>query len=292
MICRNVFAATLCAAFFLLPPALAQDIDKLKTGGPYVPTPQVVVDQMLRLGAVSEKDYVIDLGSGDGIIVLTAARSFKAGGMGIDIDPDLVRQSNASAQKSGVAERVKFVQMDVFKADLSKASVLTLYLLPGMMMNLRSKIFSELNPGVRVISHDYHFGDWSPDDSVGFDVPEKEMVTGVPRATVYKWIVPAKVAGKWEIKVAGGETYELNLKQRFQNITESTAGANGRFIRPQTVKLSGREISFVLPDGKKISRFSGRVNGEAMEGMVDLPGGKGMAKWTAVRTAEAKVVME
>ena len=292
MICRNVFAATLCAAFFLLSPAIAQDIDKLKTGGPYVPTPQVVVDQMLRLGAVSEKDYVIDLGSGDGIIVLTAARSFKAGGMGIDIDPDLVRQSNASAQKSGVADRVKFVQMDVFKADLSKASVLTLYLLPGMMMNLRSKIFSELNPGVRVISHDYHFGDWSPDDSVGFDVPEKEMVTGVPRATVYKWIVPAKVAGKWEIKVAGGETYELNLKQRFQNITESTAGANGRFIRPQTVKLSGKEISFVLPDGKNISRFSGRVNGEAMEGMVDLPGGKGMVKWTAVRTAEAKVVME
>jgi hypothetical protein len=292
MICRNVFAATLCAAFFLLSPAIAQDIDKLKTGGPYVPTPQVVVDQMLKLGAVNEKDYVIDLGSGDGIIVLTAARSFKAGGMGIDIDPDLVRQSNASAQKSGVADRVKFVQMDVFKADLSKASVLTLYLLPGMMMNLRSKIFSELNPGVRVISHDYHFGDWSPDDSVGFDVPEKEMVTGVPRATVYKWIVPAKVAGKWEIKVAGGETYELNLKQRFQNITESTAGANGRFIRPQGVKLSGKEISFVLPDGKNISRFSGRVNGEAMEGMVDLPGGKGMVKWTAVRTAEAKVVME
>jgi hypothetical protein len=292
MICRNVFAATLCAAFFLLSPAIAQDIDKLKTGGPYVPTPQVVVDQMLKLGAVNEKDYVIDLGSGDGIIVLTAARSFKAGGMGIDIDPDLVRQSNASAQKSGVAERVKFVQMDVFKADLSKASVLTLYLLPGMMMNLRSKIFSELNPGVRVISHDYHFGDWSPDDSVGFDVPEKEMVTGVPRATVYKWIVPSKVAGKWEIKVAGGETYELNLKQRFQNITESTAGANGRFIRPQGVKLSGKEISFVLPDGKNISRFSGRINGEAMEGMVDLPGGKGMVKWTAVRTAEAKVVME
>jgi hypothetical protein len=282
----------LCAAFFLLPPAHAQDIDKLKTGGPYVPTPQVVVDQMLRLGAVNEKDYVIDLGSGDGIIVLTAARFFKAAGMGIDIDPDLVQQSNASAQKSGVADRVKFVQMDVFKADLSKASVLTLYLLPGMMMNLRSKIFSELNPGVRVISHDYHFGDWSPDDSVGFDVPEKEMVTGVPRATVYKWIVPSKVAGKWEIKVAGGETYELNLKQRFQNITESTAGANGRFIRPQGVKLSGKEISFVLPDGKNISRFSGRINGEAMEGMVDLPGGKGMVKWTAVRTAEAKVVME
>ena len=290
---RSTFtAAALFAAFLVALPVTAQDVDKLKTGGPYVPTPQLVVDQMLRLGAVSEKDYVIDLGSGDGVIVLTAARSFKAGGMGIDIDPDLVKQSNASAQKFGIADRVRFVQQDVFKADLSKASVLTLYLLPGMMMNLRSKIFTELKPGVRVISHDYHFGDWSPDDSVGFDVPEKEMVTGVPRATVYKWIVPAKVAGKWEIKVAGGETYELNLKQRFQNISESTAGANGRFIRPQAVKLNGAEISFVLPDGKNISRFSGRVNGEAMEGMVELTGGKTMVKWTAVRTAEAKVVME
>ena len=110
------FVATL---IFTLP-ALAQDIDKLKTGGPYVPTPQVVVDQMLKLANVGEKDYVIDLGSGDGVIVLTAARTYKAGGMGIDIDPELVRQSNASAQKFGVADRVRFVQLDVFKADLSQ----------------------------------------------------------------------------------------------------------------------------------------------------------------------------
>ncbi len=285
-------AAALSAALFIATPVPAQDIDKLKTGGPYVPTPQVVVDQMLKLGAVTEKDYVIDLGSGDGVIVLTAARTYKAGGMGIDIDPDLVRQSNASAQKFGVADRVRFVQLDVFKADMSKASVLTLYLLPGMMMNLRTKIFTELKPGVRVVSHDYHFGEWSPDDTISFDVPEKEMVTGVPRATLYKWIVPAKVAGKWEIKVVGGETYEVSLRQRFQNITESSAAANGRFIRPQAVALKGGDISFTLPDGKNISRFSGRVNGETMEGMVELPGGKGTAKWTAARTAAAAVVME
>ena len=290
---RSIFsAATLFAAFFISMPGVAQDIDKLKTGGPYVPTPQVVVDQMLRLGAVNEKDYVIDLGSGDGIIVLTAARSFKAGGMGIDIDPDLVKQSNASAQKSGVADRVKFVQMDVFKADLSKASVLTLYLLPGMMMNLRSKIFNELSPGVRVISHDYHFGDWSPDDSVGFDVPEKEMVTGVPRATVYKWLVPAKIAGKWEIKVAGGENYELNLKQRFQNIVESSASSGNKALKPQSVSIKGTEISFMLPDGKGLARFSGRVNGETMDGMVDLAGSKMTAKWTARRTTTAAVLTE
>jgi hypothetical protein len=281
-------AALLCIAGG----AAAQDIDKLKTGGPYVPTPQGVVDRMLAMGGVGEKDFVIDLGSGDGVIVLTAARLFKAGGLGIEIDPNLVRQSNASAQKFGVADRVNFAQLDVFKADLSKASVLTLYLLPGMMMNLRTKVFSELKPGVRVVSHDYHFGDWSPDDSLTFDVPEKELVTGVPRATVYKWVVPAKVAGKWEVRVAGGEAYELSLRQRFQVITESTANGNGRLIRPQSVALRGGEISFVLPDGGNVSRFSGRVSGEAMEGVVELPGGRGQAKWTATRTATVPVVTE
>lgn len=292
MKCRISSAAWLIAALTLASPVSAQDIDKLKTGGPYVPTPQVVVDQMLKIGGVNEKDYVIDLGSGDGVIVLTAARQFKAGGLGIEIDPDLVRRSNASAQKFGIADRVHFVQQDVFKADLSKASVLTLYLLPGMMINLRSKVFNELKPGVRVVSHDYHFGDWSSDDSISFDVPEKELVNGVPRATLYKWIVPAKVAGKWEVKVAGGETYELSLRQRFQAITEAAANTGGRALRPQAVALRGAEISFMIPEGKNNARFSGRVNGETMEGTVDLPGGKAAAKWTATRTAAAAVVME
>src|SRR4029078_13432780 len=113
----------------------------------------------------SEKDQWIGLASADGVIVLTAARQFKARGMGVEIDPDLVKLSNASAQKFGIASRVRFVQEDGFKADLSKASVLTLYPLPSMMMNLRTKIFIELKPGTRVVSHDYHFGDWLADDS-------------------------------------------------------------------------------------------------------------------------------
>ena len=284
--------ACLFAAGLIGSAAIAQDIEKLKTGGPYVPTPQIVVEQMLKFGAVNEKDFVIDLGSGDGVIVLTAARSYKASGMGIDIDPDLVRQSNASAQKYGIADRVSFVQLDVFKADLGKASVLTLYLLPGMMMNLRSKVFAELKPGVRVVSHDYHFGDWSSDDSIGFDVPEKEAITGVPRATLYKWIVPAKVAGKWTIKVAGGETYELALKQRFQSIVESSATSGGKALKPQSVSVKGGEISFILPDGKGVARFSGRVDGEVMEGMVELASGKAMVKWSAARTLSAPVSME
>ena len=285
-------AACLTAALFFSAAVPAQDIEKLKTGGPYVPTPQVVVDQMLKLADVGGQDYVIDLGSGDGVIVLTAARNYKAGGMGIDIDPELVRLSNASAQKYGVADRVRFVQQDVFKADLGKASVLTLYLLPAMMIDLRSKIFNELKPGVRVVSHDYHLGQWLPDDTISFDVAEKEAITGVPKATIYKWIVPAKIAGRWEIKVAGGETYALTLKQRFQTIVEASVTAGGKVVMPKAVSLRGSEFSFLLPDGKGVARFNGRVNGDAMEGMVELAGGKAPAKWSATRTVEAKVVTE
>jgi hypothetical protein len=277
-------------AAFLLRSAYAADLSDLKTGGPYVPTPQSVVDSMLRIAAVTEKDYVIDLGSGDGVIVLTAARQFKASGMGVDIDPDLVKLSNASAQKFGVASRVRFVQEDVFKADLSNASVLTLYLLPSMMLNLRTKIFNELKPGTRVVSHDYHFGDWSADDSFSFEVPEKESVTGVPRATVLLWMVPARVAGSWDLKTTTGETYHIALTQRFQNI-EGTATGAGRPAKAQSLKLRGNDIAFVLPDAKGQVRFSGRVNGDSMEGAFEAPGKTGQ-RWTATRTAAGKVVIE
>ena len=126
------------AALGIAAPLAAQEKEPERTGGPYVPTPQVVVDQMLRMANVGPKDYVIDLGSGDGVIVLTAASQMKASGLGVDIDPALVKQSNESAKRLGVAERAAFRVEDVFKADLSKASVITLYLLPSMMMNLRA----------------------------------------------------------------------------------------------------------------------------------------------------------
>ena len=288
---KNVmFKTLLLCALGMVATAHAAE-ENLKTGGPYVPTPQVVVDNMLRMAAVTENDYLIDLGSGDGIIVLTAARQYKAAGMGVDIDPELVNLSNASAQKLGISSRVHFVREDVFKADLSKASVLTLYLLPGMMMNLRAKLFNELKPGTRVVSHDYHFGDWSSDDSISLDVPEKEGVTGVPRATVLLWYVPARIAGTWEIKVAGGEAYQLTLKQRFQKIDGTASGA-GKQLKPQYLTLRGNDFAFALPDGKGIARFSGRANGDAMEGAVELAGGKPAQHWTATRTVTAKVITE
>jgi hypothetical protein len=266
--------------------ATAADIELQRTGGPYVPTPQIVVDEMLRMAKVGANDFVVDLGSGDGIIVLTAATRLKARGFGVDIDPELVQLSNSEAKKRGVADRASFHVMDVFKADISKATVVTLYLLPGMMTDLRPKIFGELKPGTRVVSHDYHFGDeWRPDDQYTWDVPEKEKVNGVPRATIYLWVVPARVAGRWQLRLAApvAEQYDLTLKQNYQSLegTVSSGGAKG--VRLTQSYLLGEDISFAFPSGGDRHRFKGRISGNTMEGTVELAGGKGSAKWTAVR---------
>lgn len=256
-----------------------------RTGGPYVPTPQVVVDHMLRMADVGPDDFVIDLGSGDGVIVLTAAKQFKARGYGVDIDPELVKHSNLRARQLGVADRVTFQVQDVFKTDLSRATVVTLYLLPSMMSNLQTKVFSELRPGARVVSHDYHFGEWPPDDQVTLDVPEKEAVNGVPKATIYLWIVPAKVSGKWRLNVEGpgGGRYELDLKQKFQ--TFKGTASDGTKVSPLDVtELSGERIRFGVPAEPGRHIFVGRVSGDTMRGTVDLAGGRGAARWTAVRT--------
>ena len=168
-----------CGALLLvaLHAAGAQDV---KDGGPYVPTPQKVVDAMLDLAAVKPRDYVVDLGSGDGRIVLTAATRHKARGMGVDIDQELVDRANGSAQRLGVADRVQFLKQDVHAADLSQATVLTLYLLPAMMVSLRPKILKELRPGVRIVSHDFDMGDWKP-----------ERTLEVGNRNVHFWTIPA-----------------------------------------------------------------------------------------------------
>jgi hypothetical protein len=267
-----------------LAPAQDADIELKRTGGPYVPTPQIVVDEMLRIGRVGAGDFVVDLGSGDGVIVLTAAVKHKARGFGVDIDPELVAQSNKAAQKLGVADRAAFHVQDVFKADLSKATVVTLYLLPNMMLDLRPKILAELKPGTRVVAHDYHFGEWTPDDQYTWDVPEKEKVNGVPRATVYLWVVPARIQGRWRLALAGpaNEKYELTLRQNFQNLHGTVAGG-GKTVKLTQSRLTGAEISFAFPAGGDRHLFKGRIDGDAMEGTVELARGKGSARWSASR---------
>lgn len=272
----------------LAPLARATDLELARTGGPFVPTPQVVVDEMLRMAKVGASDFVIDLGSGDGIIVLTAAQRLKAQGFGVDIDPELVQQANNEAKKRGVADRASFHVMDVFRADISKATVVTLYLLPGMMTDLRGKIFNELKPGTRVVSHDYHFGDaWRADAYYTWDVPEKEKVNGVPRATVYLWIIPAKISGRWQLRLAGPapEQYELAIKQNYQSLEGRVSGGGLKGVRLSQSNLQGEDISFAFPVRGDRHRFKGRISGNSMEGTVELAGDKGSAKWTASRVS-------
>jgi tRNA G37 N-methylase Trm5 len=152
---------------------------------PYVPTPQTVVDKMLEIAAVTKDDVVYDLGSGDGRIVITAAKKYGVRGVGVDIDPERIREANANAVLAGVADRVKFLEQDLFKTDLKEASVVTLYLLPEVNLRLRPKLWSELKPGTRVVSHAFDMGDWLPEQKVE-----------VEGKTIYFWVIPKKSATK------------------------------------------------------------------------------------------------
>ena len=153
---------------------------------PFVPTPEIVVAEMLKQAKVDKDDVLYDLGSGDGRIVITAAQKFGAKGVGIDIDPALVKKSQENAQKAGVTDKVKFLQQDLFKTDLSEATVVTLYLLPDVNLKLRPKLLSELKPGTRVVSHNYDMGEWKPETVVKVKGPSYEH-------TVYSWVVPKEI---------------------------------------------------------------------------------------------------
>lgn len=183
----------LCGAGLLAPAGRAADSLPL-TGGPYVPTPPQVVAAMLKVAAVSSRDVVVDLGSGDGRIVITAAQEYGARGRGYDIDPELVERSNAAARKLGLQQRVSFREEDVLKADIGDATVVTLYLLPEMMAQLRSKLQRELKPGTRIVSHDFDFGDWKPDRRVELELDQKYDITGSWTSTIYLWTVPERAA--------------------------------------------------------------------------------------------------
>jgi predicted O-methyltransferase YrrM len=160
----------------------------------YVPTPQSVVEEMLELAKVNKNDVIYDLGSGDGRLPITAASKYGARGIGIDINPERIREANENAQEAGVTERVKFLQQDLFTTDISDASVVTLYLLPDLNVKLRPKLFQQLKPGTRVVSHDFDMGDWKPD----------RTVTTAEGSTIYYWVIPENIpANLPEAKTTG-----------------------------------------------------------------------------------------
>jgi hypothetical protein len=225
-----------------------------------VPSPQSVVADMLKLADVGPKDFVIDLGSGDGRIVLTAAKVFGASGFGVEIQDKLVQLSNEAARKEGVAERVKFVTQDLFKTDISKATVLTMYLLPNTVNMLKDKLLAELRPGTRVISHDYPLAGWIPEKYVQMDLEDKVKISGVTTTLIYLYVVPAKVEGRWTASVPGGPM-TLELKQQITRVS-GTARVKGKDVALEDVKLRGERISFRVAG----SAFSGRIEGAAIQG--------------------------
>src|SRR4051794_24552465 len=158
------------AVLLLSFPVRAEDLNPLKDAGPYVPSPQSVVSDMLRYAEVGPSDFLIDLGSGDGRIVLTAAKVFGARGFGVEIKGDLVKRANEAARQEGIADRVKFVQQDLFKTELAQATVITMYLLPDTVVLLKDKFLSELRPGTRIVSHDYPLTGWIPEKYVQMDL--------------------------------------------------------------------------------------------------------------------------
>src|SRR5207248_7154771 len=180
---------------------LAADVQPLKDAGPYVPSPQSVVSDMLRYAEVGPNDFLIDLGSGDGRIVLTAAKLFGTRGFGVEIKENLVRRANEAAHKEGLADRVKFVKQDLFKTDISKATAITMYLLPDTVNLLKDKFLTELRPGTRIVSHDYPLTGWIPDKYVQMDLEDKIQISGVTTTLIYLYVVPAKVAGRWNAQM-------------------------------------------------------------------------------------------
>jgi hypothetical protein len=256
---------------------------------PYVPTPQEVVDRMLETARVGPGDYLIDLGSGDGRIVVTAARKHGARGFGVDLNPERIRESNENARNAGVAERVSFLRQDLFATDLSQATVITMYLLPRVNIELRPRLL-ELRPGTRLVSHDFDMGDWRPD--IHFSMDAKEKYGGADGTSdVYFWVVPARVAGvwQWELPVRGKTvTYEVRLEQKYQTVTGS-AWAGGRTATLRDVRLRGSEFQFSFTieiEGAPVKHeYSGKIEGNAITGAAMLSGARvqSQLEWSARR---------
>jgi SAM-dependent methyltransferase len=258
-----------CAA---LPPTL--DVPT-----PYIPSTRLNVDEMLRLAGVKPDDVVYDLGSGDGRVVIAAARDWGARGVGIEIDKELVAKSREQARREGVADRVVFHEGDVFAADVRPASVVTMYLLSSLVHKLEPKLLAELAPGTRIVAHDYGFAQWKPDRAVHVS------------KSYYLYVVPARVAGKWRLTTSGAgaaRAYDVDFDQRFQELRGGARVAGG-FLPAFDARLAGSRIAFVLVEDDTSYRYEGRVSGDSIDGVVRWGYGPRQQEgaWRARRLAAA-----
>lgn len=222
---------------------------------PYVPTPQEVVERMLGMAQVSSADFVMDLGCGDGRMLIAAATRYGARGFGVDLNPQRIREAMENAKAAQVLDKVRFEVKNLFDTSIRDADVLTMYLLPNVNLQLRPRILDEMKPGARIVSHAFDMGDWEPDQRDIIDY-----------SRIYFWVVPAKVAGRWAL-TDGAERLELTIDQTFQKLAGAARGSasSGRLEG----RLKGAEIELSVDLGGRTRRYAGRVEGGAV---VPAPG--------------------
>ncbi len=245
---------------------------------PFVPSGDETVERMLRMAAVGPEDRLIDLGSGDGRIVIAAARQFGTRGLGVELDPGRWAAAQRNAERSGVADRVRFERADLFETDLSAATVITMYLLPAVNLRLRPRLLA-LRPGTRVVSHDFDMGEWLPDQRADRD-----------GSTVYLWIVPARVEGTWRWRMPDEAGFSVRLRQQFQ-LVHGQAERDEAPVWLQDARLRGAEITFTLLGQTSRGPFrhdcSGRVEGDQIVGSIRTRAGEGASArpqpWRATR---------
>ena len=229
----------------------------------WVPTPDALVNRMLRLARVVPSDTVVDLGAGDGKIAIAAARDFRARARGVEFNPNMVELARRNARAANLGDAVEIIQGDIFQTDFSDATVVTLYLLPSLNLKLRPKLL-ELRAGTRIVSHAFDMGEWEADETTRSDGSQ-----------AYLWIVPAHISGLWKIEHAGSygkESWEVTLKQRYQRI-EGTVNRQGR-LSPLTGTVNGLGVRFSINDADQGERvFVGRVTNQGMTGRTRTQGG-------------------
>ena len=235
----------------------------------WVPTPERVIRRMLQMADTTRDDLVVDLGSGDGRIPLYAAKHFGARAIGVELEGNLVQFSRTAAKAQGVSHLAQFVQQDLYEADISKATVIALYISPGVMDRLKPKLLA-LKPGTRVVSHHFTLGDWEPDESIKTD-----------GRSAHLWIVPAAVEGEWTVSLPGDD-FRLRIRRHYQSL-ETSGERAGKPLLVIGPRLRGTEIRFTSFDRDGSSRhFTGRVEGERLTGQSE---GEGIPArgWSAVR---------
>jgi len=239
----------------------------------WVPTPDEVVERMLRMAQVTANDYVIDLGAGNGKIAIAAAKLFGARALGIEYNPEMAKHAQENVEKAGVGGRARIQQGDIFVTDFTQASVITMYLLPALNLKLRPQILA-MRPGTRVVSHSFTMDDWEADETSSMD-----------GRRAYFWVVPANVQGAWALEVTGGgasDKTELTLEQKYQKI-EGNVGLGPLQGGLRDARLRGFNISFAYVDMKGVRRdFTGRVSGGRMEGSFRADNGS-EGRWVATR---------